>query len=116
MFNKLLSYITNIIYCISGLIRASIAAPPSSSPDAKKKGLTTNMKTILNEVSGTAAPGEILALMGPSGSGKVRLLLCIGTSCELQNHLTSMLCSFPTRRPCLTYSPGGLHTMGGPSH
>jgi len=54
----------------SGLLRTSIATPSqSSSEDFKKQG--AQIKTILNEVSGTASPGEVLALMGPSGSGKV---------------------------------------------
>jgi ABC-type multidrug transport system fused ATPase/permease subunit len=52
-----------------GLLRSSIAAPPALSEDARKSG--PQIKTILNEVSGSAVPGEVLALMGPSGSGKV---------------------------------------------
>jgi ABC-type multidrug transport system fused ATPase/permease subunit len=52
-----------------GLLRSSIAAAPSPSEDAKTSG--SQIKTILNEVSGSAVPGEVLALMGPSGSGKV---------------------------------------------
>ena len=37
-----------------------VASAPSSSKN----------KTILNGVSGSASPGQVLALMGPSGSGK----------------------------------------------
>lgn len=53
----------------SGLIRSSIAGKDPS----KLAGPTK--KVILNQVSGYAAPGEVLALMGPSGSGKVRYLM-----------------------------------------
>lgn len=52
----------------SGFLRGSIAAP---SNESKKKIQKTGpvLKVILNEASGYAAPGEVLALMGPSGSG-----------------------------------------------
>jgi ABC-type multidrug transport system fused ATPase/permease subunit len=52
----------------AGLLRSSIAAPPPSE-ESRKSG--PQIKTILNQVSGSAIPGEVLALMGPSGSGKV---------------------------------------------
>jgi ABC-type multidrug transport system fused ATPase/permease subunit len=56
----------------SGLLRGSISTPSHQSNEDFKKAVTQT-KTILNEVSGTASPGEVLALMGPSGSGKVRI-------------------------------------------
>jgi hypothetical protein len=52
----------------SGLLRGSIAAPSASSREsfAAKSGGPV-IKTILDEVSGSAKPGEVLAMMGPSG-------------------------------------------------
>ena len=52
----------------SGLLRSSIAAPTKESKKALQKSGPV-LKTILVEASGCAAPGEVLALMGPSGSG-----------------------------------------------
>lgn len=49
---------------------AKLSNQQESTVDSNK----INMKTILHQVSGSAAPGEVLALMGPSGSGKYYIL------------------------------------------
>jgi ABC-type multidrug transport system ATPase subunit len=56
----------------TGLGRGSIAGPQESDLDSSKKGPVE--KTILNQVSGHAAPGQVMALIGPSGSSKTTLL------------------------------------------
>jgi len=60
----------------SGLLRSSIATPSQESRE-ELAHTATPIKTILNDVSGMASPGEILALMGPSGSGKVITFLIV---------------------------------------
>ncbi|CAL8467764.1 g7302 [Coccomyxa elongata] len=56
-----------------------------------KKGLK---KTILNDISGTAKPGRLLAIMGPSGGGKTSLLNALAgqvpstKGMELQGNVT----------------------------
>lgn len=55
----------------TGLLRSSISSP-NIDADTRKSGPV--VKVILNDVSACAAPGELLAVMGPSGSGKVRTI------------------------------------------
>lgn len=49
-----------------GLMRGSISTPTQSSRRSTKSG--PSIKAILEEVSGSAKPGEVLAMMGASGA------------------------------------------------
>jgi hypothetical protein len=51
----------------SGLLRGSIASYQAGSRESLSRACPV-VKTILDEVSGSAEPGEVLALMGPSGA------------------------------------------------
>jgi len=53
-----------------GIIRSSISSPSSEI----QSGAKVRELVVLDQVSGFAAPGEVLACMGPSGSGKTSLL------------------------------------------
>ena len=53
-------------------------------------GERTRNKNILNEVSGYAAPGEVLACMGPSGAGKTSLMNVLSGRSSYQDGVISI--------------------------
>ena len=57
----------------SGLLKGSIAGPANSSRKSSANSGPVN-KTILDEVSGSSKPGEVLAMMGPSGASALPIV------------------------------------------
>ena len=58
----------------SGLLRGSIASQTGATRESFSKACPV-VKTILDEVSGSAEPGEVVALMGPSGAFRLLPIL-----------------------------------------
>ena len=57
----------------SGLLKGSIAGPANTSRESSAKSGPV-IKTILDEVSGSSKPGEVLAMMGPSGASDLPIV------------------------------------------
>jgi ABC-type multidrug transport system ATPase subunit len=79
----------------AGLMRSSIGDNPKTSAQQQSP------KRILDNVSGYAAPGEILAVMGPSGSGKTTLLNCLSGRAKLQSGSIAIAQHVVTNEPAL---------------
>ena len=62
----------------------------SMSMNDNISGERTRNKNILNEVSGYAAPGEVLACMGPSGAGKTSLMNVLSGRSSYQDGVISI--------------------------
>jgi len=64
--------------------------PRASMSASFKPSTMLAQKTILSAVSGSAAPGQVLSLMGLSGSGKTSLLNCLAGRSSFQDGILSI--------------------------
>ena len=69
----------------SGLLRSSSISNNSTAPEEGAQD-----KSILDQVSGAASPGQVLALMGPSGSGKATLLNVLSGRAAFESGIMSI--------------------------